>query len=104
MLFTESIMVEVRRAHIEHDVPFYEILAFIMLATNADPKHLSVAKGKIFHDSVADINPVHRCLANLHVGITGIRYSIARSVGYQDHPFDLMKPSYNINRFKLFIR
>lgn len=102
MQIPDSIMMDIRRCHIQYNVPFYEILAFMILSTNADPEHLSIGKQKIYQDAISNINPIHNHLAQLHIGITGIRYSIARSVGYNGHPFDLMKPLYNIQAFSAY--
>lgn len=102
MKLSDSVLVEVRKNHIEHNIPFYEIIAFMLLATNADPNHLSVGKRRIYQDGLKHLDPVHNRLADLHIGICGIRYSIAKQLGFTGRPFDLLKPRFNIRAFCLY--
>ena len=86
-----------------HDIDFFDIITWIMLATNADPFFYNMPEEPHLIDKLTSFTLADELINGMHLGITGMRLSFARDLGYEGHPFNFIKPANNIKFFGLYL-
>jgi len=90
----------IKKISIKYSIPFDFVIGLFLLTSGLNPNYLIAGPIEIYSLDLTDTEKASR---SFYCGISGIKFSEARKLGFQGSLTDLLKPWLNLKIFGLFL-